>query len=344
MIQTKNEALRRRSITLACHRFSVCLEQVQATTGTAHRPAISSMAANSLKSILRRFSENNHHWIASSPSLHIRKAEGCLITFFSIWRAFPLQSRRPSSEASRRSTFISEVSAPSLKVTRECNYRECTRDNSSSEGACRYRQGIDTCARTNRVQSLGRVLHDKRIETNACSGKTVTKHSQCGEFVQIFTDRIARRVKGCSRRAKDSAKSSPTAQASTRRSNTWSSTDGGRHTDEEDEQTARRRTRSLQSLPRRWRCRRKSCGWGERDERGSTCTPCLSRYSDSKPEEDVLSYGRKNMRSNSPNFVLVNIRGRVRNATHMRSTLFDNTDLFPGRSYPKFDRSSIPRL
>lgn len=148
-----------------------------------------------------------------------------------------------------------------------------------------------------------------RLETNACSDKMVTKHSRCGDFVRIFADRIARRVKGCRRRAKDSAKGSPTAQASTRRSNTWSSTDGGRHTDGEDEQTARRRTRSLQSLPRRWRCRRKSCGWGERDERGSTCTPCLSRYSDSKPEKDVLSYGRKNMRSNSANFVLVNIRG-----------------------------------
>lgn len=60
---------------------------------------------------------------------------------------------------------------------------------------------------------------------------------------------------------------------STRRSNTWSSTDGGRHTDGEDEQTARRRTRSLQSLPRRWRCRRKSCRWGERGERGLDVYP-----------------------------------------------------------------------
>lgn len=77
---------------------------------------------------------------------------------------------------------------------------------------------------------------------------------------------------GCLRAARRDARQPPPRDATQHATgNTWFSTDGGRHTDGKDEQTAPRRTRSLQSLPRRWwwrwRWRRKSGGRGERGAR-----------------------------------------------------------------------------
>lgn len=140
------------------------------------------------------------------------------------------------------SPFHPPPSQTCLRVSRA--FPRSTRSSSSSKilGRCTPRKKRKRTRHVLRHSFKERRKEGRKLEWNRSSGEVFSRLIRGGEAAEG-----ARRV-GSRRRS------------TATRLYTWSSTDGGRHTDGEDEQTARRRARRLQNLPRRRRCRRKRVG------------------------------------------------------------------------------------
>lgn len=263
----KNEALRGSSITLGHHRFSVCLEWVQATR-LRERPAIAlscqwprtlrNRSAQRFRVHCHRITRSLQPFDPSQP--RTRNSRSFLRPTSRAFRGIaPILHAdvKVSSWDTNFGTFIdyegqqNSIHSYSLDPHTFVNPR-------SSKPSDRSQQFV-TCANHLVACHLTEVLRLINCQTHAT--RVARPLRSLHIFVLLIFFFHPRSLVGNKRCVQKARTSRSTAQIDRRDAgNTWSSTDGGRHTDGEDEQTARRRTRSLQSLPRRWRCWRKSCG------------------------------------------------------------------------------------
>lgn len=114
----------------------------------------------------------------------------------------------------------------------------------------RFAKKIDMCASDSKKSPTSvfrRCPREKLCGTSRARARVDVFFRAARYLAAVIARLFASGTKGC-------AITTPREATRHATGNTWFSTDGGRHTDGKDEQTAPRRTRRLQSLPRRWRC------------------------------------------------------------------------------------------